>query len=67
MTVDEGDGYMVTVREDWFHPPVDERCECQKETLCQPCKCGLGAEPSGVCMRYVYDTKGLNIKCSLID
>ena len=51
--VDDGDGYKVTVRKDWFRPPKAKRCECQN--ISAPCNCGLGEKPQGVSARLYWD------------
>ena len=54
-TIDDGDGNLVTTRKDWFRPPLDERCPCQSGEVVQPCNCGKGALPTGVCTRLFWD------------
>ena len=45
----------MTVRKDWFRPPVSKRCPCQQEEIPKPCVCGRGEEPQGVCTRLYWD------------
>ena len=53
--VDNGDGFLVRVRREWLKPPVNRRCGCQQGEVVQPCNCGLGAQPQGVCSRLFWD------------
>ena len=51
----ERDGQTVTLRKDWFRPPVAKLCPCQQSEVPSPCNCGLGQEPSGVSRRLYWD------------